>query len=201
MKIVLANYNENLNWIVNLHGYTFVIYQKGNLYEHHNINNILDTCQFKILPNVGREGHTYYTYIYDHYEELDDWTVFLQGYPFDHSPNLLMQLEKGWLEEHVDFSKGFVYLSDKILECSLDGCMYHHGLPLRKTYQTIFGSIKEPFKFRFGAGAQFCVSKERILSRPRTFYATIAKMLEYENCPIEGYCIERFHEMILGDVK
>jgi hypothetical protein len=40
------------------------------------------------LTNVGREGHTFFKYIYDNYDNLDDYTIFLQGHPYDHSPDL-----------------------------------------------------------------------------------------------------------------
>ncbi|MBH73934.1 MAG: hypothetical protein CMM57_09815 [Rhodospirillaceae bacterium] len=44
------------------------------------------------LNNVGREGHTYYKYICDNYEKLPEYTFFLQGYPFDHSGNIICDL-------------------------------------------------------------------------------------------------------------
>ena len=51
-------------------------------------------------------------------------------------------------------------------------------------------------KFRFGAGAQFIVSKKRILHKSKAFYSKIVKMLDTNINPIEGFVIERFHELI-----
>ena len=58
------------------------------------------------LPNVGRESHTYLYHIiqkYDHYNlecgggrfgNNDGAVVFLQGHPFDHSPNIIKNINK-----------------------------------------------------------------------------------------------------------
>jgi len=53
-------------------------------------------------------------------------------------------------------------------------------------------------EFKFGAGAQFIVSKNQILKRPKEFYLKIIKLLEYSKNPIEGYVIERFHQFIFN---
>jgi hypothetical protein len=36
-----------------------------------------------------KRNNLIYKYIYDNYENLPDHVIFLQGYPFDHSPNLM----------------------------------------------------------------------------------------------------------------
>jgi hypothetical protein len=48
----------------------------------------------------------------------------------------------------------------------------------------------------FGAGAQFIVSKNKILQHHPNFYENIIKMLDYTTDPLEGYDIERFHKYI-----
>ncbi len=53
-------------------------------------------------------------------------------------------------------------------------------------------------KFKFGAGAQFIVSKKNILQRPKEFYLKIIEMLENDINPIEGFVIERFHKLIFN---
>ena len=51
-------------------------------------------------------------------------------------------------------------------------------------------------KFKFGAGAQFIVSKKCILKRSKAFYSKIVEILQNNINPIEGYVIERFHKII-----
>ena len=80
--IVVSRYNENINWTKVFDN--VIIYNKGTKIE--NLKNQI------YLKNVGREGHTYFRYIYDNYDDLKDYTIFLQGRPFDHSPNLIQKL-------------------------------------------------------------------------------------------------------------
>lgn len=182
--IIVARFNEDVEWTKQFSN--VIIYNKGN--------NLTDDFNQVLLNNVGREGHTYYTYICDHYDHLSDYTIFLQGTPFDHSPNLISNLHKyiGNKELNIDFE----YLSEYMIECNLTGCKYYPNLPLLDVYEKIFNEKKEQLQIRFGGGAQFIVSKEKILKKPREFYLKIVKLLEYNINPIEGHVIERFHKII-----
>ena len=92
----------------------------------------------------------------------------------------------------------FEFLSERILDCNLDGCIRHKGLPLINVYEKLFNERKKSMKFKFGAGAQFIVSKKKILQRPKEFYLKIVEMLENHISPIEGFVIERFHNLIFN---
>ena len=92
----------------------------------------------------------------------------------------------------------FEFLSEKILDCNLYGCIHHHNLPLINIYEKLFNERKTNMKFKFGAGAQFIVSKKKILQRPKEFYLKIVEMLENDISPIEGFVIERFHNLIFN---
>jgi len=139
---------------------------------------------------------TYHKYIYDNYDNLDDYTVFLQGYPFDHSPNLVSALSK--YINNTNLNIDFEYLSERMRHCNLSGCPHHVRLPLIDVYEKIFGERKTEMPFQFGAGAQFIVSKERIRKRPREFYRNVYEMLQHSLSPIEGYCVERFQRLIFS---
>ena len=67
-----------------------------------------------------------------------------------------------------------------------------------EVYEKIFGEKKTEMEFLYGGGAQFIVSKERILAWPQDFYLKIIKLLDYDVNPIEGYVIERFHSLFFG---
>ena len=192
MEIVVARYNEPLGWT---REFPVTVYNKGSPCEYQTIP----------LPNVGREGHTYYTHIYNNYHTLADTTVFLQGNPYDHSPNILERLR--------ELSKrgcgGFEYLSENVYQSNTWECPYHGGLPLSRVYEELFGlsqlggmckwlTGRFYMPFEFGAGAQFAVTRERIHRRPREFYLKIIKMLEGSVNPIEGFVIERFHGLVFA---
>lgn len=194
-QIVVARYNENIDWTNKFSN--VLLYNKGK--------ELTTKTDVISLKNVGREGHTYYTYICDHYEELSDYIFFLQGNPFDHSPHLITNLLNHINDiESNEMIEDFIFLSERILDCSLSGCRYHPNLPLLRVYQRIFSDQAQAqtqdhiknISFKFGAGAQFMVSKKKILERPKLFYQQIVRLLEYHINPIEGYVIERFHSLI-----
>lgn len=182
--IVVARYNENIEWTTQFPN--VIIYNKGDKLDG-NYNEIS-------LPNVGREGHTYYKYIYDNYENLSDYTIFLQARPFDHSPNIIANLHK--YINSTDLRIDFEFLSELIIDCNLISCIHHPGLPLIDTYEKIFDEKKTNMNFQFGAGAQFIVSKKSILNRPKEFYLKIIEILQNDINPIEGFVVERFHKLI-----
>ena len=107
MKFVIARYNEDIEWTKRYDN--VLIFNKGLP---------LDGIACEPLPNVGREGHTYYKYICDNYENLDDYTVFLQGHPFDHSPNLFKNLQT-YLENPKALTD-FEWLCETIVNTSLE---------------------------------------------------------------------------------
>jgi len=179
--IVVARYNENIDWTKDFSN--VIIYNKGSP---------LDIQNEIILNNVGKEGHTYYTYICEHYEKLNDYTIFLQGNPFDHSPDIVSLLNHYTTNKlNIDFN----FLSPDI-KCYLSGCHHHSGLPLIDVYEKLFNKKKTNMEFVFGGGAQFIVSKSNILKKPKSFYLKIVQMLENDINPIEGFVIERFHKLI-----
>ena len=123
--IVVARYNENVEWTRQFKN--VIIYNKGEpLNDGYN-----EIC----LDNVGREGHTYYHHICTNYNCLADYTIFLQAHPFDHSPNLVENLNK--FINNPKLSSGFGFLSENVLDCNLSGCRYHKGIPLIKTFELL----------------------------------------------------------------
>lgn len=172
MQVVVARYNEDVSWTK---GYNNVIvYNKGT-----KLNDAV------ILPNVGREGHTFYHHIVENYDNLADYTAFLQGNPFDHYKNALS----------IQPSE-FELLSDRKIKCSLNGCDQHKGLPLKEVYVELF-ETDEHVDFTFGAGGQFVASKDVIRKRPRLFYEKVRSLLEGDVNPINGFVMERFASLIM----
>ena len=189
LQIVVARYNEDIEWIKPFPN--VLIYNKGTSLTT-DFTNVIQ------LKNVGREGHTYYKHIYDNYEKLADYTIFLQGYPYDHSSGIVNDIN-AIIDNRISI-ENFKFLSGYISRCKLSGCGLHPGLPLKEVYENIFNEKKEDtYSFEFGCGAQFAVSKQRILERSREFYLKIVKLLEYSENPIEGFCVERFHSLIFSE--
>ena len=191
--IVVARYDECVEWTKQFPN--VIIYNKGK-----NLDNDYNEVDYKevFLNNVGREGHTYYKYICDNYENLSEYTIFLQGRPFDHSPNIISNLTK--YIDNKEWSIDFEFLSEQIHHSSLDlECnIYLECKNIHKTWEFLFGTSSKNKECIFGAGAQFIVSKKKILKNTKEFYENIVKMLEYDIHPIEGYEIERLHKYIFS---
>jgi hypothetical protein len=151
--VVVARYRENVEWTKKFKN--VIVYNKGK--------PLSDDFNQIVLNNVGREGHTYYKHIYDNYDNLTDYIIFLQGNPFDHSPNIISNLNN--YVNNKELSIDFEFLSERVLNCNLKGCPYHRGLPLIETYEKLFGERNENMNFIFGAGSQFIVSKKKNLTK------------------------------------
>ena len=185
-KIIVARYNENIEWVKQFQN--VIVFNKG-LSLKSDINEVF-------LDNVGREGHTYYKYICENYNNLSDYTFFLQGNPFDHSPNIISNLYKYLNNKELDID--FEFLSEQIHYSTLDTecSKYWQCKNIHKNWIRVFGVNSSNNECIFGAGAQFVVSKKYILKNTKQFYENIVKMLEYTIDPLEGYDIERFHKYI-----
>ena len=135
MIIVVARYNEDIEWTKQFKN--VLIYNKGEKLED-GYNEIL-------LENVGREGHTYYKYICDNYDNLEDYIIFLQGNPFDHSPNIIKHLhtlDYLYCSRNKELNIDFGFLSAFIINSSLETeSSYTWCRDLYKTIEKIFASL------------------------------------------------------------
>ena len=188
MDIVVSRYNEDVSWTKQLPNVR--IYNKGA--------PLPEPFAATPLPNVGREGHTYYHHIVTHYDTLAEHTAFVQGNPFDHSPHVLANIAYFNSQLHENISLEFAYISEYLFDCNLAGCHHHPGLPMVDVYEQLFGERLYAKPFVFGGGAQFVVSRAVIYRRPQAFYQKIVDMLAYDVNPIEGFVIERFHGLVFS---
>ncbi len=172
--VVVARYNEPIDWVSR---YKHIVYNKGRP-----IPNSVT------MPNIGREAHTYLFHIVNNYDQLDDFTVFLQGNPFDHSPNLFRQLDTySNLPEMPDF----FYISEVILPANSECDLFHKVVPLREYYTFLFEATPRR-RFVFGAGAQFLVSREAIRSLPLSLYKELLQKVEQDTGnPGAAHALER----------
>lgn len=176
--IVVARYNEDLAWIKELNDpkFNLKVYNKGE--DNISVGHIK-------LENVGRDPHTFITYIIDNYENLPDYVIFLQGNPFDHQKNVIESIKN-----HTD--QDYVFLSDHIIDESMVSWYDHLVEPnhimeypdmrrcsLLETSNAILG-LETPNKCRFAAGQQYIVNKKYILNRDINFYKTILERFKID---------------------
>ena len=79
IDIIVSRYKEDILWTKTLlPGKRVLVYNKGQ-------------GTLNLLPNVGREAHTYLHHILSEYRILPDWTIFTQGDPNAHLPRTTFQ--------------------------------------------------------------------------------------------------------------
>ena len=98
--VVIARYNEDISWLdeINNINIDIIIYNKGEKIEN---------CKYKqiMLPNIGRESHTYLYHIINNYDNISEKTFFLQGRIDDHILYYEMTLKKSFnLNELFNFN-------------------------------------------------------------------------------------------------
>lgn len=176
-QLIIARFDEDLSWLekINLN---YKIYNKGN--------KISYPCV--CLPNVGREAKSYLHHIVENYSELSEYTIFVQGNPYDHSKNFdqIIKTLPMSLEQMPYFSEGCYVLCHRILCEAQEHLVKHHVFP--EDFHNAF--FKVPCKkFRYGSGAQYIVHKENIQNKPVEFYKRMRDELLWNDH--EPWSIER----------
>jgi hypothetical protein len=184
LHIVVSRYNEDISWVSKIENITFDIFNKGSDY----IKNS------KIIPNVGREAHTYLYYIIENYDNLPEYVCFLQGNPFDHSQNMIFNINNFI---NCDTEVDFMYISENLIKCDINGSPHHPGLPIGDVCRFLNKEVKDDL-IEFGAGAQFIVSKKFILNNEIDFYKKSISIVDQNIRPLGAYVFERLWGFIFN---
>jgi len=201
--IVIARYNENIDWIkyINTSLFDIFIYNKGDNIDINNSN-------YKIinLDNTGRESHTYLYHIINNFDNLPEKIIFTQAHPFDHVRNTFINE----INNFNNCSFNFFYFSKNILKIqynknnfleygNLNGSKWenYHDInsPLSTTMKKLFENFKDQeLNIIFGTGAIYGVNKELIIKNEKDFYIkcidVLNSSLNLKN-PDEGHSFER----------
>lgn len=179
-NIIISRFNENINWInlIDKKKYNIIIYNKGEKIDTKSID----------IENIGREAHTYLHYIINNYDNLSEYTIFLQGEPFEHLTNeirLKKEIFDGGKKDYqfyIDLlgDNNFLLdylnnreLTDKPLTDAkhienINGTNVSPNLNIYENINLLFSN--PPNNFEFNCGAQFSLSKKTIKKRPLDFY-------------------------------
>jgi hypothetical protein len=150
--------------------------------------------QIQILPNIGREAHTYLTHVIRHWDNLPMQVWFLQGNPFDH------------IEIKSDFEtvqKWFGIWFDKIIHqgFSPNICekfpLDQHDTCAGELTDMTFGPWLEKYTGKkysspltWYIGACFGCSREQIQCRTREYYEGLLEQLQTKS-PEAAWYMER----------
>ena len=170
LEVVVSRYNENLDWVNELN-YKVTIYNKNQ----NDIN--LFNCN---LPNVGREGHTFFNHIVCNYDNLSEYTAFLQGKPDDHCRDFINEIN------NFDFKSEF-----KPLGVTQELTMSYEGINQQVQSFSERMGFDITYPIYMVPGAQYIISKRLIHKKPKEFYMNILKSLSNDIYPQEGLDVEK----------
>tara|TARA_Y100000741_G_scaffold360164_2_gene341971 strand:- start:222 stop:887 length:666 start_codon:yes stop_codon:yes gene_type:complete len=210
-KIIVARYNENVNWLLPQIEYC-IIYNKG---KRLNVKNEV------LLNNVGRESDTYLNYIIDNYYKLPDVVLFTQANITDelkyikkilkeaNEINILLKLKNMALKygkslhsitynnTNNENNKNWTTKHYWGKEWNKNGNTYHlHNNHLdkpvvfEKWFVTHIDKVY-PNPIKIYKGAIFAIRRDLILKRPINYYKNLLHQVNHHVDPAEGHFVER----------
>jgi len=199
LQIVIARFNENISYLSNFKN-IIIVYNKGD-------NNI--PCEFNTikLPNIGRESHTYLYHIIQNYDNLANKTFFIQGYINDHKVLPIIDYFKdldfiGNVSEHgMGLIRNKIHHSGKYLNDLNNGNLIKSKYTPIEWMKVIGLNMEDNILFKMVWGANFSLSKKKILEKPKIFYENLLKYVDYHNNPEEGHFFERSWYTIFNHTK
>ena len=185
LELVVARHVEDLAWLGRVpENFRITVYDKGD-----------GSSGGMRLTNMGREAHTYLHHLSERHESLAALTVFVQGHPFDHAPDLhktLRALAAGTLTMTNFHWLGFLAETDdprgRRLFVPWSKNPDRRELQLDSFHQELFGT-PGPTDYRFFVCAQFAVTRDAIRRRPADFYRRARHLAG--NFPLAPHCFER----------
>jgi len=212
IQLVIARFNEDLRWVRRVPSSIRVtVYNKGDDSKTAALQEALAGrvgVEVVALPNVGREAHSYLTHLSHHYQSLAGVTVFCQGHPFDHAPEMHRHLKS--LADHSN--KETRQRPDHFLWFGfLDETDDQYGrrlfVPWNKNpegKELLTGTLHRhlfrkngPEFFHFRGGAQFAVTREAVHRRPQAFYKRGLRLSTA--IPLAAHSYERLWDRLFGD--
>jgi hypothetical protein len=159
-NVIVAHYNENLDWIENVKYSCIVISRNG--------------LKKETKPNKGNEASIYLEYIIENYNSIADYTVFVHGHRTDwhHKENIDEKLNR------LTFDRDYFNINDqsvgKIDDISLD---YMLQSKLMTSILNLIDDSIDIRDIRYRCSAQFYVSKDKIQSNPIELYKKMYNLL------------------------
>jgi hypothetical protein len=185
LELVVARHREDLRWLRRVpREFAVTVYNKGP-----------DFPGAIPLPNTGREAHTYLGHLAARHTTLAELTVFVQGHPFDHAPDLhkiLRSLADRSLSVGGFHWLGFLAETDdrrgRRLFVPWSKNPGRAELPLDAFHEKLF-SHPGPETYRFFVGAQFILARPAAHRRDPAFYARARDLAAAD--PRHAHCFER----------
>ena len=214
VEMVIARYNESLDWIKQepFNRYPIIIYNKGNNTEFAMTDKVKKVISLK---NLGKCDHTYFHHIVNNYNKLADVTIFLPGSIDTSSAKYIKALK---VFDNVAKYNTTVMIGAKNFD--VKNMLYDFILdkwvtsdsrnkkengesvlipaqirPFGKWYENKFGSLLTNYIVYAGI---FAVAKEDILKHPVSYYQQFLDELSVGSNPEVGHYVERSWQAIFN---
>lgn len=158
--VVVTRFMEDVSWTREIDQKRLFIYDKSP----EPLTNAIP------VPNIGHEGETMLRHIIHHYDDLPDYTIFLQGNPFD-----TMRTKK------TNMSEIILRHIETLPECEpfdthwhLEDPFLYRSILVPEICERIFTVPVTALKF--SAGAQYIISRRAIKCRPIEFYKKLHEL-------------------------
>lgn len=180
--IIIAHYNENIDWFLNLQTDA-----KKEIYSK-------TLKEYNFVPkNKGQEAPCYLKYIIDNYHNLPNKTLFLHAHnnsPHQDHRSLYICQNVNWeLSDFFSVNKRIWYQE---LSRSVEVDKGSYELTARKYWHIFEDKIPFPEKFLFYSGAQFVVDEKLILQYELDFYQRLYEWVQ--NTEAKNYASSRIFE-------
>ena len=195
VEIVVARYNENLDWLLPYSKFV-IVYNKGQpLTNGSTFKSIIN------IENVGRESHTYLYHIINNWNNLAENTLFIQGNIDDHDNILPIKL---YLLSNISMCINLS--SNKLDIINWNRLNYNNkwkemirNKPWKYSKYT-FGEwwdiyLQKPKpksnNFKWSPGGIFSIKQELIKKHPLEYYQKLITTIDNHINPEEGHYFER----------
>ena len=197
-SLIIARYDEDIEWVKKYNDFKITIYNKGNKLEDEPFYKIIN------LENKGRESQTWLYHIVKNYYQLDEINVFLQGkiddldcMAFSNPNDYLEKINKyGFAASRYGLLGPFHWDWNVNIEKDIrykrqweNNEISRSSIGFRNFSKKLFPDI--PLFVATSYGGCFAVKKDMILLQSIGFYEELLDILSKNKNPIEGHYMER----------
>jgi hypothetical protein len=192
--IVVAQYKEDVSWLLP-YAKNVKLYCKSGEMNASAKELEKNGATISMLPNVGRESHTYLKYIIDNYSNLPEYVVFTQGSLEPHYSKSVFNdqiVNLGTNSISTNISTGFDKSKGKSFRLdSYDGKLEPANMNLGDFHKKYVKRDVPDNNYPMYWAAIFSVKKNKILGRPKSDYEEMIKPLTTSSNPEIGHFFER----------
>ena len=216
VHIVIARYKEDDHWLQ-----VWRDAANTQLFVYDKSPQVINPSYIK-RPNRGREVGSFIEHIITHYDNLPEYTVFMQCDPFPHMHhNITVTNIVSLIQNEIskkDLQDSHQRITEPLLTTwHLERHGTYPGICSNQYFEHFFDTVLPP-EFAFAAGCQYLVPKAIIQNKPKEFYTYLHSMIllgdhytfaeahfthnrnKFSPVEINGWTLERIYGFIFSSI-